>query len=269
MVGWSRVLFLDDDITGLDPDDMRRASGLLGTYNAVGLRVGGCPDNSVVCHAYRAAGGRQQSFVGGGALVVQVQRCNSFFPEIYNDDWFFLLDGDKWLQPTAVTGEVFQDPYDPYRTPDRARAEEFGDFLAEGLFWLLDQDQSIRDATPEYWSRYRVIRGRFIEDVLGMVRDSELDVYEKARRIAALKGALGRLALVTPDLCGDYLQAWIADRKAWYRHMELLPTRRQLPAALGALSRKGAPRLNWRFAGGGRGPVAQRGALGVGELARR
>jgi len=24
-----------------------------------------------------------------------VQRSTSFFPEIYNDDWFFLLDGDK------------------------------------------------------------------------------------------------------------------------------------------------------------------------------
>jgi len=69
MAGWSRILFLDDDITGLNPDDMRKASALLDTHNVVGLRIGGFPDHSVVCHAYREAGGDQQSFIGGGALA--------------------------------------------------------------------------------------------------------------------------------------------------------------------------------------------------------
>ena len=140
MLGWSRVLFLDDDITDLNPDDMRHASGLLDTHNAVGLPVGGLPDHSVVCHAYRQAGGDQQAFVGGGALTVHLERANSFFPDIYNDDWFFLL-GDKRIQSVAITGKVRQYPYDPFRTPDRARGEELGDVLAEGIYWLLDQDR--------------------------------------------------------------------------------------------------------------------------------
>ncbi len=67
---------------------------------AVGLHVCGFHDHSVVCHAYRDAGGRQQSFIGGGALVVQVDRTRSFFPEVYNDDWFYLLDGDKGILPS-------------------------------------------------------------------------------------------------------------------------------------------------------------------------
>ena len=133
MAGWSRILFLDDDITSLNPDDVRKASSLLDTHNAVGLRVCGFPDHSVVCHAYREAGGEQQSFIGGGALVIEVKRSNSFFPDVYNDDWFFLLDGRKSLQPVAVTGQVIQYPYDPFRNPDRARAEELGDVLAEGI----------------------------------------------------------------------------------------------------------------------------------------
>ena len=54
LLGWSRVLFLDDDITELNPADMRQASGLLDTHDAVGLHVGGFPDNSVVCHAYKS-----------------------------------------------------------------------------------------------------------------------------------------------------------------------------------------------------------------------
>ena len=246
MLGWSRILFLDDDITGLVPDDMRQASGLLDTYNAVGLHVAGFPDHSVVCHAYRQAGGRQQSFIGGGALAVQARRCTSFFPDIYNEDWFFLLDGDKWLQPTAVTGQVVQYPYDPFRTPERARAEELGDLLAEGLYWLLDQDRSIVDANREHWARALDSRRLFIEGVLEMVRQDALDEAERGRRIAALKGALGRLARITPELCEQYLAAWQADRASWRRHVELLPTRMQLGPAIAALSRKGMPALTWK-----------------------
>jgi hypothetical protein len=246
MLGWSRILFLDDDITGLNPSDMRNASGLLDTHNAVGLRVAGFPDHSVVCHAYRQAGGKQQSFIGGGALAVHVKRCGSFFPDIYNDDWFFLLDGDKWLQPTAVTGEVVQYPYDPFRTPDRARAEELGDVLAEGLYWLLDQGRSIVEADQKHWERTLDSRRKFIEDVLDMVRTDALQPDERARRIAALKGALGRLALIEPDFCDRYVKAWRADRARWYRHVELLQTRLQLGAAIAALSRRGTAALTWQ-----------------------
>lgn len=246
MIGWSRVLFLDDDITRLNPDDVRNASGLLDTHNAVGLQISGFPDHSVVCHAYRQAGGKQQSFIGGGALAVELKRSNSFFPDIYNDDWFFLLDGDKWLQPSAVTGQVTQYPYDPFRSPERARAEELGDVLAEGIYWLLDQDRSIIDADENHWARFLVKRAHFIEGVLEMVEENTLEPNEKARRIAALKGSLGRLALITPALCESYLRAWAVDRQQWQRHVERLPTRQQRTAAITGLSRRGSPHLTWQ-----------------------
>jgi len=254
MLGWSRVLFLDDDITGLDPDDVRRASGLLDTYNAVGLHVGGFPDHSVVCHAYLQAGGSQQAFIGGGALAVHLERSTSFFPDIYNDDWFFLLDGGKGIQPVGVTGTVRQFPYDPFRNTDRARGEELGDVLAEGIYWLLDQGGSVTDADQAHWIRFLVRRRRFIERVLRMVeQQGTLESAERARRIAALKGSLGRLQLITPTLCEDYLRAWAADRQRWHRDLQKPPIRgiqrfagpERRHRALGALSRPGAPRLTW------------------------
>src|SRR5487761_286943 len=245
MLDWSRVLFVDDDITELNPDDVRKASGLLGIYNAVGFQINGFPDHSVVCHAYRNAGGKQQSFIGGGALAVDIRRSNSFFPDIYNDDWFFLLDGNKWIQPTAVTGQVVQHPYDPFRTPERARAAELGDVLAEGIYWLLDQDRSVTDANEDYWIDFLEKRAHFIESVLEMVAKDNLKSSEKARRIAALKGSLGRLAHISPTLCEGYLHAWMEDRERWQRHVERLPTRRQRAPALAALSRRGSPRLSW------------------------
>jgi hypothetical protein len=247
MLGWSRVLFLDDDITKLNPADVLRAGGLLDTHNAVGLHVCGFHDHSVVCHAYRDAGGSQEAFIGGGALAVHVQRSTSFFPEIYNDDWFFLLDGDKGIQPVAMTGQVIQKRYDPFRNPERARAEEFGDVLAEGIYWLLDQQLSITDADRAHWARFLVKRRRFISRVLRMVAGSDLESAEKARRIAALKGSLGRLALITPELCENYLRAWRADRQEWQRHIQELPTSLERVPALRLLSADGAPSLTWRL----------------------
>jgi hypothetical protein len=250
LLGWARVLFLDDDITAVRPGDVRNASGLLDTYSAVGLQIGGFPDHSVVCHAYRQAGGRQQSFIGGGALAVELTRSRSFFPDIYNDDWFFLLDGDKRLRPSAMTGQVVQYPYDPFRNPDRARAEELGDVLAEGIFWLLDQDQLTVDADRGHWATFLDKRAQFIQGVLRMVQDDNtLDPHEKARRLAALKGSRGRLALITPELCEGYLQAWAADRQRWQRHLERLPTGLRLADALAMLSRRGCPTLRWRLSG--------------------
>jgi len=251
MLGWRRIMFLDDDITGLRIADVQAAVGLLGTYHAVGFRIGGFPDHSVVCHAYRDAGGSQQSFIGGGALAIDVSASSSFFPDIYNDDWFFLLD-DQGLRPTACKGQVIQYPYDPFRSPERARNEELGDVLAEGIYWLLDQGGTVADADARHWASFLVRRRQFIEQVLAMVdTDGRLDTEERARRIAALKGSLGRLAHITPELCEDYLRAWEKDRRTWTAHLAEHGTRRKRFPALVALSAPGSPRLTWRIGGQG------------------
>ena len=49
------------------------------------------------------------NLAGVGALVVDLERAISFFPDIYNDDWFFLL-GDKEIQSVGVTGSGRQYP---------------------------------------------------------------------------------------------------------------------------------------------------------------
>jgi hypothetical protein len=251
LLGWSRIMFLDDDITALSPADVRRASGSLDTHNAVGLQVYDFPDHSVVCHAYRDAGGEQQSFIGGGALVVHARRNRSFFPEIYNDDWFFLLDGDKGIQPIAVSGRVKQYRYDPFRTPDRARAEEFGDVLAEGIYWLLDKHLSIADADQPHWTMYLDVRRKFIEHVLEMVTGTDIDPAEKARRVAALKGSLGRLARLTPELCENYLKIWQADQRVWQRHLQRLNPRPGRERALAKLTGENVPPLHYRLGAAG------------------
>ncbi len=84
-------------------------------------------------------------------------------------------------------------------------------------------------------------------------QDEALESAERARRIAALKGSLGRLQLITPELCENYLRAWAADRQRWQRDQQksLIRSIQQLSGleqrlhAVAALSWPGAPRLTW------------------------
>ena len=216
IAGWDRVVFLDDDITIPDPQHLTDAVRLLDKFDGVGLTLGGFPDNSVVCHAHRDTGGFQDTFIGGGALAVNPTSCDSFFPDVYNEDWFFLLDDAMRIRPIARSaGIALQKPYDPFANDRRARTEEFGDMLAEGVFWLLDQGKRVEDAGYGYWRRFLEKRRKFITDVLGRVDDTGLPSADRARMKSALLAARGRCSIIKPELCMDYLQAWREDRRTW------------------------------------------------------
>jgi hypothetical protein len=247
MVGWRRIVFLDDDITVADRGDLLRAARLLDTYEGVGLSIGGFPDNSVVCHAHRQTGGYQETFVGGGALAVDPVRTTSFFPNIYNEDWFYLLD-DRRMRPVTVTGNACQAPYDPFAHPDRARAEELGDVLAEGVYSLLDVGRTVRQADRAFWARFLSRRRHFIDDVTRKL-ERRPDTPERHRMTVSLKAAYGRLQVITPGLCEEYLHAWLADRTRWRRYVRRLPMRvrvEQALAVVGLLPDESVVRPGWR-----------------------
>ncbi|MEV7038036.1 hypothetical protein [Amycolatopsis sp. NPDC051061] len=221
LAGWQRILFLDDDIVLPDPGDLTAAAGLLDDYPVVGLANAGMPDNSVVCHAFRDAGGDQDTFIGGGAMAVGEPAFSSFFPNIYNEDWFFLLDGRR-LRPSAVTGTAFQYDYDPYNDPRRARGEELGDTLAEGVFGLLDIGLGLADADEKYWRAFLPERRHMIGMTIEGVQATDIEPPQKARMVAALKAAIGRSHLITPELCVGYLRAWQEDCVRWHKHLREL-----------------------------------------------
>src|SRR5690606_8917109 len=125
-------------------------------------------------------GGPQETRVGGGPRVVETLRAVAFFPTIYNEGWFYLLT-EQGLRPLAVTGQVKQAPYDPFRTTSRARAEEMGDVLAEGVFWLLDEGRSLAEADLRHWSAFLVRRRRFIESILARLPHARVDDDERRR----------------------------------------------------------------------------------------
>ena len=223
VAGWRRILFLDDDISRVNATDARAAATLLDENAAVGLRNIGFPDNSVVCHAYREVGGQQDEFIGGGALAVDPCRTTSFFPRIYNEDWLFLL-GDEGPGRLALTGEMYQRPYSPYADAGRARREEFGDCIGEGLYWLLDSGRGVDAADAAFWRDFLLRRRRLLEHVLHHA-PSVADGGERDRLITAVEAARGAGFSITPKLCLDYVRAWRADLMLWRDYTAGLPTR--------------------------------------------
>jgi hypothetical protein len=219
LIGWQRIFFLDDDITVDDPQQLARAAEGLVSHDAVGLQVSEFPDNSVVCHAGRQVGLTQQTFIGAGALAVHVPSASrSFFPQVYNEDWFFLL-GDNGLRPAAILGGAKQTEYDPFADLQRAGFEEFGDSLAEGIFWALDNGGDIADASVEHWRMFLARRREFIKVLLDRLDRTALDDQRRKQIWAALRTALARNATIEPQFCVDYLNAWRVDRDRWLDHV--------------------------------------------------
>jgi hypothetical protein len=260
VTGWEHILFLDDDVTVEKARDVRQAARLLDRYDSVGLSVGGFPDNSVVCHAHRIGDGWQDTFVGGGALAVKVPAALSFFPEVYNEDWFFLLAFfllRSRRRPVAVTGRAVQREYDPFAHTERARYEEFGDVLAEGVFWLLDQNQAAETATEGFWSWFLGQRELFIEDVARRIRRSrELDRERRRRILVALDAAQQQRRMISASQCVEYLRAWTADRSRWLNVLAALPSEPDPVKAahlLGLRARTGdsAAGIGWALAAAG------------------
>ena len=78
------------------------------------------PDNSVVCHAHRLGGGHQDVFASASGIGVRCDRDElAFFPNVYNEDWFFFAD-EAASHRIAKVGESRQRKYDPYDDPRRA-----------------------------------------------------------------------------------------------------------------------------------------------------
>jgi hypothetical protein len=254
VLGWKTVVFLDDDITVPQAADLERAAGALPGRDGVGLHIGGFPDNSVVCHANRVTGAPQSTFIGGGALVVPADRMDSFFPEIYNEDWFFLL-GETMLRPVGQVGTALQTPYDPFASPDRARREEFGDVLAEGLFALFDDGLKIGDADLGYWTGYLATRLELIESIQARLEPVE---PQGKQILESLSAARGRLQFIKAHQCTEYISSWQRDRVRWRGLMNGMRPIRRLPAGMTpvdvALTRFGLEHVTW-WTGGPRPPA--------------
>ena len=262
LYGWGKILFLDDDIgdsvhgtqVSLPPAMARRLAAELDVSQVAGLACREFPDNSVVYHARRLAGFRQDTFVSGAALAVH---CHDqpvpFFPDQYNEDWFFFspLVAERRL---GLAGAAKQAPYDPFADPQRAREEEFGDLLAEGLYTLFERQapeinyfERLDAADEWFWEQYIETR----RETLGLIRVSLESciyyAYDADRCAAALRSlvaAESQLDRLSAGICADYVDAWASDLREWessIQRVRAVGTTWDVMSALGL--------NNWRVVG--------------------
>jgi hypothetical protein len=224
--GWNKVAFIDDDITITGPESIARLAGQLDKHQVAGMRSGWFPDNSVVCHARRLAKFWQDVFVTGAVLGVHCGDLPlSYFPDIYNEDWFFFAK-DAAARMLPRVGEARQAEYDPFESPERARQEEFGDLLAEGLYALIGEedpsvpfDDQILGATETYWEQFIDARRDVIEvtrTALNRFSDRNTNSERVSAALASLAAAESQLnTAITPELCVNFLSAWRDDLEYW------------------------------------------------------
>jgi hypothetical protein len=228
--GWERIMFLDDDILDVSEADVTALAAALGDHSVSALIPTEFPDNSVVCHAHRLGGGQQDVFASASGIGVNCERDElAFFPNVYNEDWFFFAD-EAARQQIAKVGESRQRKYNPYDDPGRATREEFGDLLAEGLYARLDDKKGIWDVDTDYWQEFIKIRMDFHQGVaerLGRTRHW----YKAARARKSVRAAQAQLARITPELCQRFVQLWRDDREKWRSYLASLPPSDSIMAA--------------------------------------
>ena len=230
MLGWECIFFMDDDIRDVDSADLRRTLSMLGPYNTVGMRVTNFPDNSVVCHAHRETGEFQDVSVSGSALAVDCTAPIDFFPDIYNEDWFFFYR-DAIARKLGCSGQhATQLRYDPFANPRRAASEEFGDILAEGLYALLHQGAGALQATQSYWLQFLDARRTFLDAIIK--RSEVVEGPLRKKIVAAVKAAQYVAAQIRPDMCERYVTNWLLDRQRWQQDLKDVPRKSSVAEAL-------------------------------------
>jgi len=232
--GWTRILFLDDDIRRLNVAKLSSAAALLDDYPVVGLQVNKYPDASVVGHARRLAGRRQEPFVSGGALLVNPQLVNGYFAPIYHEDWLCIINHLR-AGEVAIGGSVAQLPYLPFTTPERAKLEEFGDILLSGLLWLVhartrksaadkthpmaESDYWREAADPRFWQQILEQRAALLADVTVRLTGKNFDGPSP---LLSLAGASRRLGELTPTDFVSFTERWLASLAEWRGRLSVL-----------------------------------------------
>jgi hypothetical protein len=231
--GWTRMLFLDDDIRKLSVGKLSSAAALLDYYPVVGLQVTKYPDASVVGHARRLTGRRQEPFVSGGSLLVNPQLLNGYFAPIYHEDWLCIINHLR-VGEVAIGGSVGQKIYLPFTTPERAKLEEFGDILLSGLLWLVHScagkeaaDKARPAAESEYWRE--TVNPRFWKQILeqraALLQEivSRLITQDPSNpsALSSLDAAKQRLGELRPGEFVSFMEEWLTSLGVWRSSLPL------------------------------------------------
>jgi hypothetical protein len=228
--GWTRMLFLDDDIRRLNIAKLSSAAALLDDYPVVGLQVIQYPDASVVGHVRRLAGRKQDPFISGGSLLVDPQKFSGFFPPVYHEDWLCTINHLRHRE-VAIGGQVRQLAYQLFTTTQRAQFEEFGEIFAAGLLWLVLQSatEGSKSAAsergywhaamkPQFWEEILTERSKLLGD-LSIHAELVLGLQGSIRPLKSLQAARQRCDGLSSAEFVSFMRDWLASLEAWQQQL--------------------------------------------------
>ncbi len=254
---WQKVMFLDDDISfpkGYFQKlmNMTQHDNLLVASNTRDF-----PDLSVVTGAFQDIYGKKRldTFLNSQALVVNIEnQWLGFSPQIYCEDWMFMMPYILKNQKPVWAGSVKQNNYRRYKK-QRASYEEAGDLLAEGVarltMTLLSENHRfesyekalqslVKRADTVFWEREILHRAMFIRDMLAQIDGRSLHTYKLQRIKQSLQKSLNVLlgteyqnGLQAPELA-KWVRDWAADLAYWnaVTLTELVSSRPTIPEVL-------------------------------------
>jgi GNAT superfamily N-acetyltransferase len=214
LAGWRKIFFLDDDIYGLTINHLNDVVCDLEQYSCVAFSMRYFPDNSVVSHARRLINeSHQEVFISGAAMGVKCQPDTTFFPDIYNEDLFFVID-ELAANRVLYAGSLSQVPYDPFDDPARAASEEFGEVVIGGLLALLRQRYGMSRATTTFWAHFLERRRTYLESTSAHISVGS-QVPNRQPALECLEAAQARLREIDAERCVAFLAKWREDQDAW------------------------------------------------------
>jgi hypothetical protein len=168
ILGFERVLFIDDDIIIKDHNIIQDMMRLLNDMDFVGAKIIGMPDYSVVNHIERELGMKPYEFLSGGFLAFNQSSVSEYFLNYYNEDWIWLFL-HKPKAKFIKYGEGHQLPFDPFENAvEKALRQEFGVILVRGVKEAVESENYALLLNKHFWSRIIEGRSAFIKDITNL-----------------------------------------------------------------------------------------------------
>ena len=207
--GFKNILIIDDDITNFNETHFNHCLSYLKYNQIVGSLIMGFPDTSVIGHLEILCGYKYNPFLSGSFLFINVEKSNSLFPLIYNEDWIFMIPSIA-NQSIISVNQVSQLIYNPFTTI-RVIQQEFGEIITEGLFNLIKTNDYHSRFDSNYWDYFIDLRKSELSN-LKQIAPKELRwIPQKALYLCDGIGS---------NNCLTFIEDWENDLNTFKTHFE-------------------------------------------------
>ncbi|MEQ9404330.1 MAG: hypothetical protein RIM99_12125 [Cyclobacteriaceae bacterium] len=164
---YKKVLFIDDDISGINQEKIDEGFSTLTENNLVSCNLLGQVDDSIIGHIATEVGvtdSNPRMLSGGFFFLTPLTVTHRFF-NIYNEDWILqLLEKEK--EKITIPFEVYHSINRNLKwTLDQALFQEFGELVVEGFF----ENDNALFLDSSFWNKILQSRIKFIEEIISRV----------------------------------------------------------------------------------------------------